>query len=107
MKTIELKYIKCPICGAEYLPAEIFLPNSIIGKPTDIEKSEFGKIVYYSDTQYDTAETYICDYCNKAFKVRSRLSFEVEKDSKNDFTEDYCTELPRQISLDELYDTNS
>ena len=40
------KYSKivCPVCGAEYLQSEIFVPDGIIGKPTDIVKNKKGKI---------------------------------------------------------------
>ena len=36
--------IECPVCNTSYLPAEIFLPNSFLGKPYDIEKTSTGKI---------------------------------------------------------------
>ena len=38
------KVIKCPHCGREYLPVEIFYPTSFFGKPTNVYRDEQGKI---------------------------------------------------------------
>ena len=37
--------IRCPHCGCEYLPAEIYLPNDFLGYPTNIIKDEKGEIL--------------------------------------------------------------
>lgn len=99
MKQQEVKYIRCPHCGAEYLPAEIFLPNELLGYPTDIEKAYDGKIVSYSGQPINTVESYECDKCGKLFKTRARLTFETELDSKYDFNEDYISPTNKKIAL--------
>ena len=45
---MENKIIKCPYCDAEYFPAELFYRDDLLGRPTDIEKSHFGEILYSS-----------------------------------------------------------
>ena len=37
--------IECPVCKAQYLPAEIYLPKNFIGNPQNINKDHLtGKI---------------------------------------------------------------
>lgn len=39
--------IKCPHCGAEYLPSEIFMPEDILGgAPKNLIKDPLGKVLY-------------------------------------------------------------
>ena len=40
----KVEYIVCPKCGREYLPAEIYLPNSFLGRPHDIYRLTNGKV---------------------------------------------------------------
>lgn len=82
--------IKCPYCGAEYLPEEIYYPDSFFGKPTDIVKNSKGEIEYYSGNSLELKEKYICDYCGKEFEVNANISFESQQD---DFKEDYATTI--------------
>ena len=35
--------IKCPQCGAEYLPGEIYMPGSLIGQPDEVVRDSFGE----------------------------------------------------------------
>ena len=44
--------IKCPYCGAEYLPEEIYYPDSFFGKPRDIVKNSKGEIEYVYDRSF-------------------------------------------------------
>ena len=46
------KVIKCPHCGREYLPVEIFYPASFFGKPTTVYRDEQGKIENI-ETEYE------------------------------------------------------
>ena len=39
--------IRCPNCGCEYLPGEIYLPNYFVGQPTDIIKNNEGEVLGY------------------------------------------------------------
>lgn len=75
MKPKQLRIIKCPTCGYEYLPAEIFLPNEFLGKPKNIIKNSDGKIVGYEGIKMNDTETYKCDNCLSSFEVVSTTNF--------------------------------
>lgn len=93
--------IECPVCNTSYLPAEIFLPNSFLGKPYDIEKTSTGKIDMFDGTTMDTYEEYVCDKCHKKFKVFANVSFKTEEiNSNKTFNTIYSTPLhSKKISL--------
>ena len=86
-----LKIIKCPHCGKEYLPVEIFYPNSFFGKPTEIYRNEEGEIENIQGTDMDLCETYICDDCRTLFKVDADITFTVT--DINNFDEEYTSKL--------------
>lgn len=75
MKPKLLRIIKCPICGYEYLPAEIFMPSAFLGKPKNIIRDGNGKIVSYEGIKMDDTETYRCDKCDSFFEVISTTNF--------------------------------
>ena len=75
MKPKQLRIIKCPTCGYEYLPAEIFMPNEFLGKPKNIVKDSYGKIVGYEGIKMNDTEIYKCDSCNSSFEVVSTVNF--------------------------------
>ncbi len=90
--------IKCPHCGAEYLPGEVYLPGSLIGQPDDIVKDAVGKIIYedYSTEtrEPDMIESYICDYCEKPFIVEATVTYKSMKESpEKDFSTQYVSLL--------------
>lgn len=87
------KLIICPHCGCEYHPSEIFLPNYILGKPQEIQRDSFGKILLYGGIDQDLKEEFICENCDTAFKVTARLDFVVEEDKYKSFSEDYSTTI--------------
>lgn len=75
--------IVCPRCGAEYLPAEIFIDNEIEGKPASQPvKDALGKILY---AEYEEGsapcqpETYVCDRCGRTFKVFPKAEYRTEQ----------------------------
>lgn len=70
-----VNYIVCPHCGAEYAPAEVFLPKSLLGNPQYVKRSIEGKIQAVAGEQMDLNETYMCDFCTKPFTVRASISF--------------------------------
>lgn len=74
----EQEIIKCPVCGAEYLPSEIFYPNNFLGKPENIIKTKHGELCGYLDRKYSDTETYTCDYCKGKLKVKVKFEFNVE-----------------------------
>lgn len=78
MKPRKLEVITCPCCGREYLPAEIYLPNSFIGKPKSIVRNEQQQIESFSGPSMDVVETYKCDKCDSVFKVFARITFAAE-----------------------------
>ena len=75
MKPKQLRIIKCPTCGYEYLPAEIFLPNEFLGKPKNIIKNSDGKIVGYEGIKMNDTELYRCDNCDCTFEIISTTNF--------------------------------
>lgn len=84
--------IKCPHCGAEYVPAEIFMPGDLIGKPDSVVRDALGKILY-ADYEEDceplATESFICDNCGKPFVVEPVISYKVKKeDEEKDFSTD-------------------
>ena len=67
--------IKCPHCGCEYLPAEIYFPNDFLGYPTNIIKDEKGEILGFNGEDMNTTETFICWNCEKSFSVEAVVTF--------------------------------
>lgn len=91
--------IKCPRCDTEYLPAEIYLPNSFLGKPSGIYKVN-GKIDWYSGLSMDTNESYVCDRCNCRFHVNAKVFFTTTSDDVTDFsTKTYKSKIKDEKSI--------
>ena len=94
--------IRCPHCGAEYLPAEIFYPKHFLGMPRDIEKSTTGQITFYDGKNMNLYEEYMCDKCNTTFITRASVSFATRKVEEKSFNENYKTKLKKtEFTLDE------
>lgn len=92
--------ITCPHCGAEYLPAEIFIPKVFFGSPEDIDKDYAGKLEAYDGKAMDLKENYVCDFCNKEFEVLADVKFKSQIKSIPTFETVYTTPLyPNKISL--------
>lgn len=70
------RYIVCPHCKAEYTPAEIFIPKSLVGNPEYVKRNIEGKIQSVAGQDMDLVESYTCDYCKKSFKVTADISFQ-------------------------------
>ena len=83
--------IKCPNCKYEYLPAEIFYPQSVFGKPEHILRDNSGKIEYYEGTEMELSETYCCDKCGQTFRAVLNISCDSESLVHTDF--DDCTTI--------------
>lgn len=77
MKTQKQKIIKCPSCGAKYIPSEIFIPSYLMEKK-EVEKDCCGNIVYCEGREPEYKERYKCDYCNQTFIVTATVDFEVQ-----------------------------
>ena len=69
--------IKCPVCGQEYLPSEIYMPDAFLGKPTEVIKTTAGKIDFYFGQKMDPNEEYICDNCATRLRIHANISFDV------------------------------
>ncbi len=91
MKPKQLRVIKCPTCGYEYLPAEIYMPNEFLGKPKNIMKDSSGKIMGFDGIKMNDTESYKCDNCDTMFEVVSTTYFVSKPIGKS--SEDYVTKL--------------
>ena len=90
-KNTKWPVIRCPHCGYEYTPADIFMPGELIGIPVDVVRDALGKIIY-QDYEEDNAPAteahYCCDNCNKSFVVEPVITYKVRKeDEALDFAE--------------------
>lgn len=88
MKNYEI--ITCPICGAQYLPGEIYSPDYFVGKPKLLEKDSYGKIIF-SDAEMDLDESYICDYCSTPINIKAHVHFDVKENITYNFNNNYKT----------------
>ena len=93
------KLLPCPFCGKEYLPAEIYIPNYFFGRPTDIEKDVYGKVLDYMGTSMDKTEKFTCD-CGKIFSVTAKIFFNTSKVSK-EFDEEYVSKRESKLIMPE------
>ena len=98
----KLIVIKCPKCGREYLPAEVFIPSSFFGKPEYIKREIDGSILDYAGTSLDTEESYICDNCKTAFTVLAKVSFDTHVNEKEDFDTEHRISLKPRFTLKEF-----
>lgn len=90
--------IRCPHCGAEYLPGEIYMPGSLIGQPTDVVRDSLGKIIYEDydpvDREPDPVEHFTCEYCEKPFIVEAVVTYKTKEESpERDFQSQYVSLL--------------
>ena len=89
--------IKCPHCGAQYLPGEIYMPGALIGQPEDLVKDSLGKILYedYSEgKEPELVEHYTCEYCDKPFIIEATVTYKTMTEApERDFTEQYVSLL--------------
>ncbi len=92
-KSDKLNVITCPHCGMEYLPAEIFVDRAFLGRPTDIERDPYGKILTFQDKTLDVNEEYKCDNCGREFKVTAKVSFKSFIDEDDEFDTEYVSPL--------------
>lgn len=75
--------LKCPHCGREYLPGEIFCPGELIGKSKSIIRDALGKKIIYLEYEKDEepcfTEKFVCEECGKEFIVEATLSFKTKE----------------------------
>ena len=90
--------IRCPHCGAEYLPGEIYMPGALVGQPDDLVKDSMGRILYedYStpDREPDMLEHFTCEYCEKPFVIEATVTYKVKEEApERDFSSQYVSLL--------------
>jgi hypothetical protein len=101
MKTLithKTSVIKCPHCGAEYLPGEIYMPGALIGQPDDIVKDAVGKVIYedYSTEAREPSmiEHFTCEYCEKPFVIEATVTYKsTAEEPEKDFSTQYVSLL--------------
>ena len=90
--------IRCPHCGAEYLPGEVYLPGSIIGQPDEVVRDSVGKIIYEDyytkEREPDSVERFTCEYCDKPFVIEAVVTYKTKEEApENDFSTTYVSLL--------------
>lgn len=98
-KQNKLEVIICPYCGREYLPSEIYIPNSFIGNANSVIRTNAGKIDTFFGNSMDLKEEYTCDKCNGKFDISARVSFFTKK--KESFNEEFSSKLNKKIVMKE------
>lgn len=93
-----MKKIICPNCGAEYLPVEIFIPQSFFGNIKTVERDENGKITEFLGDNMDVNESYRCDYCSKKFSIETSIDFKTSVNSPS-IDSTYSTKLNTKTNL--------
>lgn len=101
MRNRKLITISCPSCGREYLPSEIYLPNSFLGKAKNVMRMTDGTIEAFFGEDMNLKEKYICDKCNTPFIVNAKVSFKAFEDKNTVFQEEYVTKIPRKLNFKE------
>lgn len=101
MKQKQLRIIKCPICGCEYLPSEIYYPNDFLGKPKDIVKDTYGKILSFNGNSMNDTEYFKCYSCGADFEVVATTNFVAKPIGNSE--KPYTTKLKKEkFFLDEI-----
>lgn len=90
--------VKCPHCGAEYLPGEIYIPGSIVGQPDEVVKDSLGKIIYEDyytqEREPDMIEHFTCEYCNRPFIIEAVVTYKTREEApESDFKNQYVSLL--------------
>jgi hypothetical protein len=88
--------VKCPHCGAEYLPGEVYMPGSLVGQPDEVVKDSLGKIIYEDyytpECEPDMIEHFTCEYCDKPFIVEAIVTYKTREEAPEvDFKNQYVS----------------
>lgn len=90
---VKKSIIHCPNCNAEYLPAEIYIPNSFMGKPSKVLRFNDGSIDDFFGKDMDLNEQYTCDFCDTKFYVKAFVKFNTFMNKQEDFSQETTTKL--------------
>ena len=85
--------IKCPFCEAEYMPEEIFYPDSVFNKNLQVIRDEKGKIVFINEDSFNFIEEFECECCNNKFQVEGKVNFQTKKIEEDTFEEETIVNL--------------
>ena len=99
MRNKKLNVIRCPSCGREYLPSEIYLPNSFLGKVNNVMRMNDGSIEAYFGSDMNLKEKYICDGCGTNFSVVAKVSFKTFEEKEPGFKEEYSTKINKKLKF--------
>ncbi len=90
-------FITCPHCRASYLPGEIYMPGTFIGRPVEVVKDSLGALIYVDykkvENMPNNSEHYICDYCDKPFEIEATpVTYKTKKATpETDFSTEYVS----------------
>ena len=79
------KIIKCPKCGYEYLPGEIFNPWHFLGQPKNIVRNRIGEVLGYEGIEHTPIEEFVCVNCDHQFKVTAKVNFVTDEDKQEKY----------------------
>ena len=87
--------IKCPICGYEYLPAEIFFADEFLGEPGEIIRPMGKEIDCYLGDGMKLAEDFVCDSCGTPLHIAASVAFTVTANPDLNMDIDSTTKIVR------------
>lgn len=84
------KVIKCPHCGWEYEPGEIYLPDVLLGYPINVIRDALGHIIYTEYKPYKepcSTEEFWCEHCDRPFVIEAEITYKSKpQDEELDFS---------------------
>lgn len=87
--------IKCPHCGTEYTPSEIFYSDDLLGNQSNIVRDANGKIESSSGEPPTLEQEFECYSCNHVFKVHVNMTFTTTTCEEHDFDSDYTVKIKK------------
>jgi len=97
-----MKFIECPHCRRQYTIQEIYMPNYLLGKATEVIRNDDGVIETFEGIEQDLVEQFTCEECNTTFKVKANITFETSVIEEESFDNDYSTTIYKdRIKLEE------
>ena len=96
--------ITCPVCGQQFLPAEIYIPEEFFGRPTEVIRDDAGKIEFHLGPEMNLDEEFVCEHCGTAFTVHAKLSFETSYEAKDSEHVTYFNNVKKsQLKEEQLF----